>query len=48
VRSTHNTPTPEEQDFPIPDDCTCEDEELCSACTAVIAKDLEAQAEEMS
>ena len=40
MRAIHNTPIPNEEGFPIPDDCTCDGDELCEACTAVITEDL--------
>jgi hypothetical protein len=41
MRAIHNTPLPpEEWEFPIPDDCTCEGwhKELCAPCKRVEAE----------
>jgi hypothetical protein len=46
MRAIHNTPIPEELDFPIPADCVCDGDELCEACHRVIADDLLQQEEE--
>jgi hypothetical protein len=46
MRAIHNTPIPEELDFPIPADCVCDADELCEACQRVIADDLLQQDEE--
>ena len=46
MRATHNTPIPTEVEFPIPDDCVCDGDELCEACQRVIAEDLLEQEEE--
>lgn len=46
MRAIHNTPIPDEQEFPIPDDCVCDGDELCEACQRVIADDLRQQEEE--
>lgn len=48
MRAVHNTPIPDEAEFPIPDDCTCDGGELCEACLAVVAEDLEEQEREGS
>lgn len=46
MRAIHNTPIPNEPEFPIPDDCVCDGDELCEACLRVIAEDLEEQERE--
>ena len=46
MRAVHNTPIPSELEFPIPDDCVCDGDELCEACQRVIADDLLQQEEE--
>lgn len=48
MRATHNTPIPpEEPEFPIPDDCACEDGvNWCTACQRVLAELLARQDKE--
>lgn len=46
MRFVHNTPIPNESEFPIPDDCVCDADELCKACQRVIAEDAAEQEEE--
>jgi hypothetical protein len=48
MRAIHNTPIPHEEEFPIPDDCVCETDELCEACLRVVAEDLQEQERERS
>ena len=46
MRAVHNTPIPDDLDFPIPSDCVCDGDELCGACQRVIADDLARQDED--
>lgn len=44
MRAVHNTPIPDESDFPIPDDCSCDGSpDLCEACERVVAADIAEQ-----
>lgn len=43
MRATHNTPIPQEAEFPIPHDCVCDGDELCQPCRAVVDADLAEQ-----
>lgn len=46
MRAIHNTPIPDELEFPIPADCVCDSDELCDACHYVVLDDLARQEEE--
>lgn len=50
MRPVHNTPIPDDFEFPIPDDCSCDCTTKvwtpCPACQAVIDEDAKAQAED--
>ena len=46
MRAVHNTPIPQEAEFPIPDNCVCDGGELCQPCQAVVDADLAQQKEE--
>ena len=48
MRAVHNTPIPDEKDFPVPDDCRCDGGELCEPCQQVIQADEEARLEELA
>lgn len=46
MRAVHNVPIPDDHEFPVPDDCACDGEELCAACQRVVDEDLLRQQEE--